>query len=143
MSLLEIARDTLKDIPISDVLRERLSLALDQFAEAERKIVTLQTEKGSLQARLERQHLDHNQTQKELERLKEQLAEDIRIYQGVEFRRGTRTGREWMPFCPKCHLPLIISRLGGEFPDCSDNNCGWNSPVMAQEIWGYKGNIPQ
>jgi hypothetical protein len=33
MSIFDIARDTLKEIPMADVLRERLSSALDQFGE--------------------------------------------------------------------------------------------------------------
>jgi hypothetical protein len=30
MSLIDTARDALKDLPISDIVRERLSLALDR-----------------------------------------------------------------------------------------------------------------
>ena len=37
MGLLDLARDTLKEIPMADVLRERLSLALDLAANAERQ----------------------------------------------------------------------------------------------------------
>ncbi|MBI2812918.1 MAG: hypothetical protein HYX71_01380 [Opitutae bacterium] len=38
MGLLETARDALKDLPVSDILRERLSLALDQATASEKKI---------------------------------------------------------------------------------------------------------
>jgi len=138
MSLLEVARDALKEIPISDVLRERLSLALDQLADSERKIAALQTENGSLQAQLERERLDHRQTQTELQRLKELLSEEVRFFHDVEFRRGARTGGRWTPFCPKCHLPITLSRQGGEYPYCNDRNCGWVSNVMSQELHGYE-----
>ncbi len=50
MSIIDIARDTLKEIPMADVLRERLSLALDQFAESERKNGVLQSESGSTES---------------------------------------------------------------------------------------------
>jgi hypothetical protein len=33
MSIFDIARDTLKEVPMADLLRERLSSALDQFGE--------------------------------------------------------------------------------------------------------------
>src|SRR6516162_3429615 len=103
MSMLEVARDAIKDLPISEVIRERLSLAFDRLEEAERQITSLQTQIGSLQAQLERERLDHEETKKELKRLQELLHEEVRIVRGVEFRRGSRTGNEWQPFCPKCH----------------------------------------
>src|ERR1700730_11529856 len=64
MEMVEVARDALKDIPISEVLRERVSLALDRLAEAERQIATLQAEKVGLQAQLERERIDHEQAKK-------------------------------------------------------------------------------
>jgi hypothetical protein len=73
MGMVEVARDALKNIPISDVLRERVSLALDRLAEAERQIATLQAEKGGLQGQLERERIDHEQAKKELQRLQELL----------------------------------------------------------------------
>ena len=125
MGMVEIARDALKDIPISEVLRERVSLALDQLADAQRQIEVLQTEKGGLTAQLERERLDHKQTQKELQDLKELMHEEVLFVAGVEFRRGSRTGKEWSPFCPKCHLPLLLSR-DESFPSCNDEKiCGW------------------
>jgi hypothetical protein len=108
MGMVEVARDALKNIPISEVLRERVSLALDRLAEAERQIATLQAEKGGLQAQLERERIDHEQAKKELQRLQELLREEIRLVCDVEFRKGVRTSGKWMPFCPKCHLPLAF-----------------------------------
>lgn len=141
MNLIDIARDTLKGIPMADILRERLLLALDQYADAERKIADLQTEKGSLQGQLERERLDHQNTQAQLQQLKEKTAEDVRLLQDVEFRRGTRTGGRWMPFCPRCHLPIVFSRTGGEHPYCTDPNCGWNSHLPSQDFSGYEKSL--
>jgi hypothetical protein len=50
MSIIDVARDALKEIPMADILRERLSLGLDQSADAERKLAALQAEKGALNA---------------------------------------------------------------------------------------------
>ena len=85
MGMVEVARDALKDIPISEVLRKRVSLALYRLAEAERQIATLQAEKGDLQAQLERERIDREQTKKELQPLQELLREEIRLVCDVEF----------------------------------------------------------
>lgn len=133
MGMLEVARDTLKDLPISEVLRERLSFALDRFEEAERQITSLQTQVGSLQAQLERERLDHEQTKKELQRLQELLREEIRIVRGVEFRNGSRTGNQWQPFCPKCHLPVVFAGDGPIY--CQDDtSCKWVSIADSSQI---------
>jgi hypothetical protein len=68
--------------------------------------------------------------------LKKQLAdsqaEDVRIHSAIEFRRGKRTGGDWMPFCPKCHMPaetgIALRDAKGYFVPavtCSAR-CGWN-----------------
>jgi hypothetical protein len=67
---------------------------------------------------------------KENSDLRDQLAkahaEEVRIYLGMEFRRGKRTGFKWVAFCPKCHLPA--SNPGdGLFVVCSDGGCKWNA----------------
>jgi hypothetical protein len=144
MGMIEAARDALKDIPISEVLRERLSLAVDRLEETEGKVSVLQTEKGSLSAQLERERLDHAQTKEELQRLAKTLQEEVRFAEGVEFRRGTRTGGEWLPFCPKCHLPissLDISSQETQMPYCNDSACGWiaSHHTTAAVIWRELG----
>ena len=128
MSFIDTAKDALKDLPISDIVRERLSLALDRLMDAEAKIDTLQTDKGSLQAQLDRERLDHKQAREELQRLKHEHAEDIRIHRTIEFRRGKRTGGRWMAFCPKCHLPVAEGSNNGEqmlYCIQKYDDCGW------------------
>ena len=51
--------------------------------------------------------------------LAEANAEDIRIHSAIEFRRGKRTGGQWIAFCPKCHNPAFDHRNGvnGAFPN--------------------------
>lgn len=134
MEMVEAARDALKDIPISEVLRERVSLALDRLAEAERQIATLQAEKGGLQAQLERERIDHEQTKKELQPLQELLREEIRLVCDVEFRKGVRTSGKWMPFCPKCHLPLAFPQNPVHPTCCSDSDCGWASNTPSHNV---------
>ena len=128
MSLISTARDALKDLPVSDIVRERLSLALDHLTDAEAKIDAVQLQNGNLQAQLERDRLDHQQTRQELQRLKDEHAEEIRIHRTIEFRRGKRTGGKWMAFCPKCHLPVAETNSNGEpmlYCIQKYDDCGW------------------
>lgn len=124
MGLIEIARDTLKEIPMADILRERLSLALDQFLVLERKVSELQTKVGNLESKLEIVTLDRDKTQQELNRLKEEHIEEILIHRCIEFRRGRRTAGKWAAFCPKCHLP-VANQEGYLDVICSDRVCNW------------------
>ena len=82
MSLIDTARDALKDLPVSDIVRERLSLALDRLLDAESKIEALQSEKGSLHGQLERERTDHQKTQQELQALRDTWREEIRFSSG-------------------------------------------------------------
>jgi hypothetical protein len=65
-------------------------------------------------------------------RIKE--AELVRPVSGVEFRFVPKTGRKWLPFCPKCHVPIYPSHneLAGF---ACHSGCGWHSPISADEIW--------
>jgi hypothetical protein len=139
MGLLEVARDTLKEIPMSDILRERLSLALDQSSDAQRQIAALQTDYGSLKAQLERERSDHEITKQELQELKDKHAEEIRIFRMIEFRRGKRTGGVWAPFCPKCHAPALTE--GEPFVRCTDGNCKWYTMVSVNSLEEIIGKI--
>lgn len=134
MGIVDVARDALKEIPLSEVLRERVSLALDRLSDAEKKIELLQTENGGLKAQLEREQVDHAQTKQKLQQLEEILKEEVRFVSDIEFRKGTRTGGIWKPFCPKCHLPVVIPEMPHYPALCSDRKCGWESALQAREI---------
>ena len=131
MSLIDTARDALKDLPISDIVRERLSLALDRLAEAEARIDALQSENGGLKAELERERRDHQQTNQQFQRLKDEHGEEIRIHRAIEFRRGKRTGGHWMPFCPKCHMPALATK---DLNAGCTADCGWVTDVSMEEM---------
>lgn len=131
MSLIDIARDTLKEIPMADVLRERLSLAIDRLAEAEAKIEILQSENAVLKSQLEIERVHHQKCQQELERLRKEHEEEVRILHAVEFRRGKRTGNQWVAFCPRCHMPASLQFT---YPHCSTRDCSMASDVESREI---------
>jgi hypothetical protein len=141
MSLIDVARDTLKEIPMADILRERLSLALDQSAGFERQISALQTELGKLQAQIEIVTLDRDKAREELQRLKDEHVEEIRIHSGIEFRRGKRTGGHWMPFCAKCHVPALDDDEG-QFSIMCSAQCGWTSSVFHRQLSMIVSQLP-
>ncbi len=59
--------------------------------------------------------------------------EVVRFCRGVEFQIGPKTGRRWMPFCPKCHVVLEPHWDGFGMVHCSAG-CGWSSTITAQEL---------
>lgn len=133
MGLLDIARDTLKEIPMADILRERLSLAFDMASQSERENEKLRSEKARLEAELDIMRMNEKQTRLELETLKDRHAEDVRVSGGAEFRRGIRTNMKWIAFCPKCHAPATTD--GGDYYyGCSDNNCAWTSRITGYQM---------
>lgn len=106
----------------SAILKQQLEFAKEQYSAMEGKVTELQTQVGRLEGQLDRERTDHKQARDELQRLKDEHSEEIRIHSAVEFRRGKRTGGQWMGFCPKCRMPA-----SEETPVifCSAK-CGWN-----------------
>lgn len=121
------------------IISQQLAFARDQFDAMERKVSDLQTQVGRLDAQLERERSDHKQAREDLQRLKDEHAEEIRISKLIEFRRGKRTGGKWMAFCPKCHLPAGDTRSNGAplvFCTAKFEDCGWQvyPPMMLAQI---------
>lgn len=87
MSILDTARQALVELPISDIQRERLSLALDRLAFAESQnatlqnqvttlvaqVANLQAENDSLRARLQNAELDRDAARKECQVLNDRI----------------------------------------------------------------------
>jgi hypothetical protein len=115
------------------ILAQQLEFAKDQFSALERQVSEFQskTEKfeaqiAKLEAKLEIEQTNHKETKQDLQRFKDEHAEEIIIHKMVEFRRGKRTSGKWMGFCPKCHLPATGVFHPGDSPIvyCS-GLCGW------------------
>lgn len=127
MGVVQAAIDTLKDLPISDVLRERLSLALDETASLERKVSDLQAQAAEFRAEARIAKANEAEAKAQLERLRKGHEEEVRLVKGVEFRRGTRTGNQWMMFCPLCHTPVYGDHHELNSIMCSNGKCNWSS----------------
>lgn len=77
-------------------------------------------------------------------KLAEVQSEEIRFHGAIEFRKGPRTGSEWMPFCPKCKLPLIVNRKRREVVQCADSDeCGWYINLDADEYDAICAGLPK
>ena len=104
------------------ILTQQLNFAKDKYAALEKEV-------AKLEAKIEIEHSNHVETKQELQRLKDEHAEEIRVHSMVEFRRGKRTGGKWLAFCPKCHLPAHDSaaedRFDGRVCACCTAQCGW------------------
>lgn len=134
MSLIETARKTLTELPISDVLRERLSLVLDETASLERKVDDVKTELAESRAELKIAKAEEEKARKAVEALKKEHEEEILISHCVEFRRGKRTGGKWLAFCPKCGLPVVPCQNREYPPYCTDTaNCNWSAHEPSHE----------
>jgi hypothetical protein len=82
-------------------------------------------------AQLERERADHNQACEELKNLKELHAEEVRVHSGIEFRRGKRTGGNWIAFCPVCQTPVDMS---SGILRCASPKCKWQILFPANKI---------
>jgi len=69
---------------------------------------------------------------KECERLKKEQEEECRIHGTIEFRRGKRTGGQWLPFCPRCKLPAddTFTLRCSQYP----KDCGWITLLGASDV---------
>jgi len=119
------------------ILNQQLAFARDQYAALERQVTELQSKAAKLEAHLEIERTNYAETKQELQRLKDEHAEEIRIHRksGVEFRRGKRTGGDWSPFCPSCHSPAASFRDVDQLR-CQSKTCGLNLLVFPQQLPG-------
>ena len=82
---------------------------------------------------LERERLDRQNAERELQELRKLHAEEVRVSRATEFRRGLRTGGNWMPFCSRCHCPASVHDPR-DLLACSDNECRWVSQIHGFEL---------
>ena len=144
MSIIDIARKTLIDLPVSEILHERLSLTLDYAVDLERKLAECEAVKAKLELQLENIRTDRDKKAERIQVIEKALEEDVIINHGVEFRRGRRTSGKWIAFCPKCHLPAGYHQNSHD-PTvyCPDTeHCGWSGIEVCNDIYSWIREIP-
>jgi len=145
MNIIETARKALVEIPVSDILRERLSLALEYAADLERQLEACKTAKAKLEVQLENVCIDRDKKSERIQVIEKSLEETVLINHGVEFRKGKRTSGKWMAFCPKCHLPAGYHGISDD-PKifCPDTgHCGWCGIETCNDIYAWIRELPK
>lgn len=116
------------------MLREQLVLAQARVTQLETENVDLKAKGAALEAELKLAREGYDKEKAEHQRLKDEHTEEIRVWKTVEYRKGKRTLDKWQAFCPKCHLPLMVS-ASYEFDHVSCSaDCGWTAAITADEI---------
>ena len=111
------------------ILREQLELAKQQFSALERQVGDAISKIAKMEAMLELERLAHDKTKQELQQLRDEHSEEIRVHEGIEFRRGKRTAGKWAAFCPICHCPGDTST---GMVRCANSKCGWQ-PLLGEK----------
>jgi FtsZ-binding cell division protein ZapB len=127
MSFIEDAKKALAELPLAEIQRARVELAVDQAEVLQRQVEGLQQQVSDLRTRLATVQCEHDKIHLELEKLKEEHSEEVVIKARIEMRRGKRTENQWRAFCPKCHLPIGLSS-DSNYLHCH-SHCGWG-PVQ-------------
>jgi len=134
MSIVKDIIDVAKDIEA----RAKDRRDIDQLRQIHSLALSLQSNNAEVVERDIRVMQEIAQVKAENAKLKEDLAkansEDVRIARGIEFRRGARTGNQWLPFCPKCKNPAI--GYGEHRMGCSDRECAWEADIRLHECAG-------
>lgn len=106
MGIISDIREALKEIPLSDILRERLITAERTINHLEKENVNLKQEN----ARLKEQN---NKFVEQLAQFRISGDEFVEA-QGAFFKRKPGGGYHETEYCPGCKMPL--SSFGGDFP---------------------------
>ena len=118
--------------PIQNILRGQLALTREQIEAFQDKS---DTQDATLEKQLQRitELQDENAKLKdELHQLKNQHAEEVYLWRGIEYRRGKRTFKHWVACCPKCHLPISFEPYGYQI-SCS-GGCGWKTNERSDHV---------
>ena len=115
------------------ILNQQLAFAKDQYAAQERLVGELQSKAAKLEAQFEIEQSNHKTTRQELQRIVDEHSEDVRVHRAIEFRRGKRTGGNWIAFCPVCHTPADTTML----VICANPKCKWKLIIPGDQVPNY------
>ncbi len=101
---------------------------VEGYEQAASNQVALTREKASVDAESATLKAEIRRLRAELEELK---TEEVRNYRGFEFRRGKRTGNQWVASCPVCHLMADTTQA---MPKCPDSKCLWKPFLSIKQL---------
>ena len=114
----------------AEILKVRLELAKEQYDALEKKVDEGLSKIGRLESEVALERSLHRQAKETLTALQKEYEEEIRIVQGIEFRKGKRTNLVWDVFCPKCQMPAYGD---GNRAFCTAG-CGWHNPNLSTSL---------
>lgn len=132
MGIVSEIRDILKEFELSDVLRERLSIAERSIEKLEKENIDLKKENTELSVKT-------NELQKQLSAyrtLKDKFVEK----RGALFKRRPEGGYHETVFCLSCQSPL--SSFGGDFPYSCDR-CQIHLDFSLNDLPGIIESLPE
>jgi hypothetical protein len=118
--------------PIQNMLRGQLALTREQIEAFQEKSDTQDATLAKQLHRITELQDENARLKDELHRLKNQHAEEVYLWQGIEYRRGKRTFQHWVGCCPKCHLPISFEPYG--YPISCSGGCGWKTNERSDEV---------
>lgn len=110
MGIISDIKEALKEIPISDILRERLSTAERTIEQFEKENINLKQENTSLKKQ-------NNELTEQLTKFRKSEDEFVEA-RGALFKHKIGGGYQETVYCPNCKMPL--SSFGGNFPYSCD-----------------------
>lgn len=132
MGIISDIREALKEIPLSDILRERLTTAVRTIEQLEKENVNLKQEN----ARLKEQN---NKIVEQLEQFRISRDEFVEA-RGALFKRKPGGGYHEAVYCPRCKMPL--SSFGGDFPYSCDR-CKIHLDFSLSDVPNILKGLPQ
>ena len=107
-----------------------------QIAFIGREVAALEADNARLvedKAELQDAHTKLQQAQLARDR---EVADGVQFHLTMEFRCGKRMGGSWMPFCPKCHMPLVGQQnpVNGRYLGCCSACCGWGPAILPADL---------
>jgi len=99
MSIISDIREILREIPLSDILREKLSIAERSIEQLEKENIDLKNQYRTVLDKI-------NELEKELSAFRSRK-DDFIEERGALFKRRPEGGYHEAVFCPKCRMPMV------------------------------------
>ena len=132
MGIISDIRGTLKEIPLSDIIRERLIMAERDIEKLEKENVNLKEENSRLKK-------ENNELNERLARLTIAKDEFVEAH-GALFKHKPGGGYHETVYCPGCKMPL--SSFGGDFPYSCDK-CSVHLDFYLKDLPTILKELPQ
>jgi hypothetical protein len=105
-------------------LFQEILAAMPTAANLAEKVKTVEFQRDEFKQERDNYKRLYDECQSAYQKLTDIHSEDVVLHNGVEFRKGRKTGNKWQAFCPVCHdvplqlMPAPYEALGPICPKC-------------------------